>query len=147
MADEKDTADNRSWGDIGERAIRVGTDVANVARDLATADVDTILKNLIDLLVPVQKSLEELESECSSQVDSHILAKERKENLKFTAGQFKIAWGGRKFIMSLELYYQDPEGKWKKEEASTERSVRSLTEESRRILEQQKERVHDIEHP
>ena len=147
MADEKDTADNRSWADIGERAIRVGTDMANVARELATADVDTILRNLIDLLVPVQKSLEELENECSSQVDSHILDKERKENLKFAAGKFKIAWGGRKFRMSLELYYQDHEGKWEKEEGSTERSVRSLTEESRRQLEEQKERVREIEHP
>lgn len=147
MADEKDSAENRSWQEIGERGLEVGSDLLNASRKLATADVDTIFRNLLNLIAPVQKSIDEIAEECARQIDGHILDKEKRGDLKFSAGQFKITWGNPKFSMALELYYQDSDGKWQKETASTEVSVRRITEESRRELEKQKEKTFPIEHP
>lgn len=93
------------------------------------------------------KSTEEFAQEFAKGIDGYILEKERSAKLTFVSGTLKMAWGGDKLLMSTELYYQDSEGKWQKEESSTERPAEELTEESRKTLEEQKEITYPIEHP
>lgn len=92
-------------------------------------------------------SIDEFAAERSRQIDRHILEKERSASLKFVSGTFRIAWASPKFRMSMELYYQDQEGHWQKEESSEEEPVESLTEDSRQLLEHQKDLNYPVERP
>ena len=105
------------------------------------------LLNFLDKAVPVATSIDEFAGERSRQIDRHILEKERAVNLKFVSGTFRIAWASPKFRIAMELYYLDQEGHWQKEESSEEEPVEYLTEDSRRLLEQQKELTYPIERP
>ncbi|MDY6269631.1 MAG: hypothetical protein SPL39_11890 [Selenomonadaceae bacterium] len=94
-----------------------------------------------------QTNIERIQREYSSLIDKHILKKERAENLNFVAGTFKITWACRTFILKMELYYKDFEGHWVKEENSCGMAMESLTEASRKTLEEQKELTYEIDPP
>ncbi|MDY6337224.1 MAG: hypothetical protein SPL25_09120 [Succinivibrionaceae bacterium] len=144
MADEKDKADNTSWPERRERAAKVWSGLGQGLAKLLTTDLSE-LGNPFRKASP--KSTEEFAQEFAKGIDGYILEKERSAKLTFVSGTLKMAWGGDKFLMSTELYYQDSEGKWQKEESSTERPAEELTEESRKTLEEQKEITYPIEHP
>ena len=94
-----------------------------------------------------QTSIERIQREYSKLIDKHILEKERAENLTFVAGTFKITWACRTFILKLELYYKDSNDHWIKEENSCGMAMESLTEASRKTLEDQKELTDEIDPP
>ena len=116
------------------------------------ADVFQDLKNIFGsflghLLKEPQISLAQIEKRYSCLIDEHILEKERSENLKFAGGTFKIKLNGRQYTLSMELYYKTAEGQWRKESNSADRPLESLTDESRALLEQNKELTYPIRHP
>ena len=110
------------------------------------------LKNIFDSFRGIfhkelPMSIAQIEKRYSFLIDEHILEKERAEKVKFAGGTFKIKLGSSKYTLGMELYYKTPEGKWLKETNSDYRPLESLTDESRALLEQQKELTYPIRRP
>jgi hypothetical protein len=146
MAEGKE--ESVDWKKLSDNAKKVHSDLGQALKALGNENVSDFFQNVVNLFRETpKKSLENIAKANSEIIDKHILEKEHDSGLKFIAGKFRITLVGEKFRLSTELYYQDSEGKWEKEDGSTESPVDSLTEESRKTLEEQKELTYPVEPP
>lgn len=109
---------------------------------------DAAFDALKEMLRP-NMSLEEIAEDYSDNIDEIIIAEE-KNGTKFNAGKFKIlSVGKNNFALEVELYFKDKGGKWiKRAKTSSPMSAEDwLSEDARKILDAEKEKIFDVEPP
>ena len=109
---------------------------------------DAAFESLKEIFRP-NMSLEEIAEDYSDNIDEIILAEE-KNGTKFSAGKFKILSVGKNdFALNVELYFKDSDGKWiKRAKTSSPMSAQDwLSEDARKILDAEKEKIFDVEAP
>lgn len=109
---------------------------------------DAAFESLKEIFRP-NMSLEEIAEDYSDNIDEIIIAEE-KNGTKFNAGKFKIlSVGKNNFALEVELYFKDKGGKWiKRAKTSSPMSSEDwLSEDARKILDAEKEKIFDVEPP
>ena len=109
---------------------------------------DAAFESLKEMFRP-NMSLEEIAEDYSEEIDKIIL-EEIKSGTTFIAGKFKILSVGKNdFALNVELYFKDSGGKWiKRAKTSSPMSSQDwLSEDARKILDAEKEKIFDVEAP
>ena len=108
--------------------------------------METFFSTLKDILT--RMDLDEIADTYSKRIDEYILQSQKTKGLNFISGMFTITYvTAETFSLTMELYYQNQEKEWIKEESKTARSTKYLKREALAKLKEEKKIIYEINPP